>query len=566
MLTHARLKLFAGACLFAICAVAPPAAGSSQTPPTNGDSRPIVRVITRVVQVGVIVHDQHGRPVRGLKAEDFVVSDNGKPQEVSFFLEASGTSHLETSASQQKVALPPHTYTNLLEQRTDAPSSLTVLLLDGLNTSWQNLDDARRQFARFIATQVRPQDRIAVFTLGRELRMLHDFSNDTSTLIRAMSGLSGDGPAGTALAGEALPTVLLAGAVTDISGVVAEFEQFLLSSSEKERSDVIQRRAESTFNAIESIAKHVARVPGRKNLVWVSAGFPLVLTADNYRRFSEVTQRATRAINQANIALYPVDARCLQGFFEVTPSADPERRFFAWSQKQRADRQASLLNMSTTTTTRDLAEQTGGRAFMNSNDIAGSIRAAIEDAEISYTLGYYPSHQKWNGDYHRLEVGAKRKGLRLRHRLGYFAFPDTAPKEDERQASIRASLVSPIDATDLGLTVVLEPEALAKGRVRLEVRLRAGEIRFAEINGLYTAAFDMVVAQHDAEGRQLTAESNKIDLRVRGETYKGFLRDGISVGAEVQRISGARSLKLVVSDTGGPAIGSVAIPLDASSN
>jgi hypothetical protein len=149
----------------------------------------------------------------------------------------------------------------------------------------------------------------------------------------------------------------------------------------------------------------------------------------------------------------------------------------------------------------------------------------------------------------------------VRHRLGYFAFADAAPNHQERQAAIRAALAGAIDVTDLGMTLVLDPQSVQGSQLRFELRVRAGELRFVEADGFYTAVFDMVVAQRQADGRQLTAESNRIDLRVKRETYEGFLREGISVGAEVKRLPGACGLKVVVSDTASSAIGSLTIPI-----
>src|SRR5262249_23153824 len=154
------------------------------------------------------------------------------------------------------------------------------------------------------------------------------------------------------------------------------------------------RRVEATAQAITAIARHMAGRPGRKNLIWVSGGFPIQIgmestsvTAER-RSFSDEIERATRAVNQANMAIYPVDARGLIGPFDAMPSMNPANRPMGRQATINVNNRASRSIFDTQASMRELADRTGGRAFLNSNDIAGAIRRAVDDSQVTYNLAF----------------------------------------------------------------------------------------------------------------------------------------------------------------------------------
>jgi VWFA-related protein len=166
-------------------------------------------------------------------------------------------------------------------------------------------------------------------------------------------------------------------------------------------------RVERTAGTLEDIANHLAPLPGRKNLIWVSGSFPLYIWLDapytpaiatqERRTFSNEIERAARALNNAGLAIYPVDARGLiaPSFANRRPGSTrgdiPGRRGY----------QAPITlspNRANFDALNTLADRTGGRVFYHTNDILGSIRRAIDDSRVTYVLGYYPSHGQWDGD------------------------------------------------------------------------------------------------------------------------------------------------------------------------
>src|SRR5262249_6340021 len=146
----------------------------------------------------------------------------------------------------------------------------------------------------------------------------------------------------------------------------------------------------------------------RKNLIWLSGSFPTLvgLGADgslgrDFQDFSDEMQRALRTLNDSSIAIYPVDARGLMGTFATMPSMSPASRGGRNPGRGPApvNQRAQNQIIQTQGTMREIADRTGGRAFMNTNDLTGAIRQAVDDARVTYVLAYSPSHDQWDNKF-----------------------------------------------------------------------------------------------------------------------------------------------------------------------
>jgi VWFA-related protein len=157
---------------------------------------PVIRTTTRLVQVSVIVRDKNG-PVEGLKKEDFQIFDHGKEQKIAVFTVAS-----TKAAAAAMAKLPPGIYTNRPERGGEPIGSVTVVLIDLLNTRFQDQAYARTQMMNFLKT-LDPQDRVALYLLGNGVKILHDFTQDPERLVRAVAKMRGEVPRELAAADEA---------------------------------------------------------------------------------------------------------------------------------------------------------------------------------------------------------------------------------------------------------------------------------------------------------------------------------------------------------------------------
>ena len=304
-------------------------------------------------------------------------------------------------------------------------------------------------------------------------------------------------------------------------------------------------RAIATVDALESIGRHLSGVQNRKNLIWVSSGFPLEAFSDRGRSKTGEINRGTRALNDANVALYTVDARGLI----PTLSGVPGKQTFT-TLSMVAENQDILQSV---------AEGTGGRAFLNTNDIRGAIRRAADDARMTYVLGYYPTNEVWDGRFHRVEVKVNRPGVEVRHRKGYFAVATQKQASSQRPAALQAAVASPIGASGLGLTLRIDPVEGRPSEYRLVVRVEPGGIALEQRGAESRGALDVIVAQIRADGADARSVDNKVDISLSGERLQQFLRDGLRIEHTVTLMPEADRVRVVVRDARTGAIGAIGV-------
>lgn len=503
----------------------------------NDSQRPVFRLATRLVEVGVIVRDRDGKPVPGLTADDFRVFDAGKEERIEFFRVESGETALTAPPSPSASE-----FSNRVARRLGA---VTVILFDRLNTAFEDQVLARDQIVAFLQ-QLEPEDRVALYLLESDsVRVIHDFTSDARSLLRALSRVTGTTSRElSATREEPLPAPATGDAQLD-----AELAAWLRGTNRRIAAEFTRRRAESTTSALEAIAGHLAGVAGRKNLLWVSAGFPRIFREDGFvQTLNREMSRATAAINNANIAIYPVDARGLIGAFTPqTPGRGPQ---FTTLSTVRP-------NIDTMVT---LAENTGGRAFYNTNDITDAIRQAIDDGRATYVLGYYPSHNRWDATFHELKVRVGRPGVEVRHRKGYLALPEKASDAASREDALRAVVRSPLQATGLGLTVRVERgDAGPEGGIPVVLTVDPEGVTLRPDGERWTGAVDVLLAQDLPGGTVRTTGYFTINLDLTAEQRDRIMTRGVAVSRTIDVLDGAHQVHVLARDVPTGRVGSLII-------
>ena len=527
----------------------------------------VLRSTTRLVQVNVVVQDKSGRPVADLKKEDFVLRDNGKTQEIRIF-SVESKDQLYAPAAQ----LPPNVFSNRLEQRSGAPANVTAILLDGLNTKWGDQAVARQQVIRYLE-RLQPQDRVGLYTLGRELRILHDYTADATLLLKSLARYRNlytpvlD--AAEPRPGSPMSTVDIPINPQDPDSLARDALEGILDLLKDEADFHQEHRILSSLRALEALANHLAGVPGRKSLVWVSGGFPMILgfldnpppaaakpafrpgdlparqtrgsaeettharriTGRSFRTFGPEVDRTIRALNNANLAVYPVDARGLL----ITPTA--------------------YTNVATM---KELAQRTGGKTYYNTNDLMNSVREAVEDSRVTYTLGYYPTGLKEDGSFRDIRVRVNRPRLMVRHRRGYL---DAAVQLQSPEDVLRDAVWSPLDATAVRLDARLDFSPQPQPNTLLvHILIDPVSVTLDQQGELWLGALDVLCAQTDDLGREYHVLSETIDIKMRPETYQNRLKTGIVHRTTAPRQTGATKFRIVVRDRPSGNIGSLTIP------
>jgi VWFA-related protein len=543
----------------------PPFARAQAAQPATPQAPAVIRSTTRLVQINVIVHNKKGDPVPGLKKEDFTILDQGQEQQVAIF-SASAAGPTDPSSA---AILPPNVFSNRFDQGGQAPACVTVILFDALNTEFLDQAYARQQVVKFLR-QLKPEDHVAIYLLTTKLTILNEFTQDSSALLRAIDRF--EGYTSTPLSAsnpEPLDPRIPEGNRSVPDGFASELKAFLDGATGRFSDFANINRAETTVSAIEGIANHVAYVPGRKSLVWVSGSFPITIGYDadslfdigrEHRSFGDALEHAARALNQANMAIYPVDARGLMGPALYSPS---NARGFNPGVSPRTS--PPIRNLGPDQRNFDtmlmLADRTGGKAFYNTNDIEGAVQHALADGQFTYTLGFYPSHGRWDGKFHELKVRVNQKGLTLRHRKGYFAAPDPPIGAPENKAALDAAVWSPVEWTNLDLQVTLKAFQSSSRTIELQVGLDTRELLLEPKDGRWNGKVYVLLSQLGEGNERISGEQEAFDLNLKPETYEKFLKTGTKITGQLTLSPDIVNLRVIAQDASSGSIGTLTIPI-----
>lgn len=551
-----------------------------------------IRSSTRLVQLSVIALDGKGEPLTGLKKEDFTVLDEGQPQNISFF--SCGT----PPPASRPPALPPNYFTNRFDLKGEDPGAVTVVLFDSLNTSPQDQSFVRKQILRFLQT-VKPQDHVALYALSTNLIVLHDFTRDVSALVDAVNRFT---PKELAAFDASTSKAI------DFAGLSGDPQwqgfQNALNNAEGQIADQnTLNRIGTTAAALQIIAAHVASISGRKNLIWVSGGFPIQIgmaklgtaqtqiqpvsssggggdprTAAGQGRSQPVgggdptnqitrddretgvqtasIRKATDALNRVNMAIYPVDARGVilsSGMAATGRTADVQPSLSSGGFFDRQD---------THDTANLLADRTGGKAFYGNNDIRDAVRRAFDDGRYACSIGFYPDHNKWDGKFRELKVKLNHESAHLRYRQGYFASTEESVAQDAVKSDLQQAAMSPLDTTSLGMIVNGKIVAPASARnLQLQIALDPKQFLLQSSGDRQKGALDMVFVQLDAGANILAADSQHMDINFEQKQYEFLSKAGMILQRHVTALPASEEIRVVVRDLLSGSVGSVTIPV-----
>jgi VWFA-related protein len=504
----------------------------------QNDPAPI-RVTTRLVQLNVIALDKSGNPITDLKKEDFSLKDEGKDQDIAAF-------SLESRAVKKTALLTPPPGQRVFANRPKVEvTGLTVMLFDGLNTKTEDQIRAKQQLIAALS-QLGPQERVSLYALGTDLRLLHDFTTDTSSLLKI---LQKHGARINLEVGDANPDASDTGD--------DQFDQFVDAANQAYSDYVNVNRAQATLAALEAIAKRVGPIPGRKNLVWISGGFPFSIGFDapmkpgdtrDRRSFSDEAEKAAKVLNDAQLAVYPVDARGLRtgGLAASSPARANPRNPGANNGSIGPDREYDTMET--------MAERTGGKAFHNSNDLTRAMLLAVNDAHVTYSLGFYPKNAVWDGKFHKLKLKVDRPGVQVRYRAGYFAFERQSEAPAPVPQTLDEAMVAPSMITGLALTMGLAAETGGyTGTVAVDPR----DLKLTQKDGKWTGSLDVQVVQGRAADRKPGIKTTHLELNLSEATYQEAMQRGFQIQTRMQMQPGMDEVRIGVRDANSGAIGTL---------
>ncbi len=550
------------------------ASKTSAKSPTPQNASPIytLKASARLVVVDVVVLDRNHKPVLGLQQNDFRVFEDHTPQTTLYFNAHTGSVKPEAPEVASALAhLPPATYINL--PGTPASDTVDVLLLDALNTPLANQSYVRSEMIRYLKT-LPPGRRIAIFTLASRLRLILGFTGDTTALLHVLTDPK-YAQEQSALMNTAETNALEENQVQAVASlsqpppqlqtrqtpetqamqIAASMQQFN-ADMESFQTDV---RVRITLDSLGEIARYLSALPGRKNLLWFSASFPLNVNAATnspdpfsaMRMYQEQVQQTTSLLAEARVAVYPIDARGLMVMPSDDASVQGGQNAFPHNSYGKAVTKFIVSTSAENAAMDQIAEETGGRAIYNSNDLKGAMAQVIENGADYYTLVYRPTDTNWDGRFRHIEVKANCKDCTLQYRQGYYATQNAAPGQpgagqdnplrqftaemshglpDFSQILYKVHLeaVHPQPSADAPIAGEAKKLPGARTRYAIEYATLLHDIHFVEdASQIHHSHLSFAAIAFDAEGNQLNATLQQVEYNLPPATYAALQQKGL---------------------------------------
>ncbi len=395
-----------------------------------------LKVQSEIVLTNVVVRDKKtGEVVKGLKASDFTILENGKPQTIASFDyqnvdEAAVLREKSTVTGKASIAdLVNNDFAANPGQLKD--HRLIVMFFDLSSMQPEDTERAVEAAQDYINKKMQPADLVALVSLDTSLSMDQDFTADKAALLKGVGKYNGTEGTGFANGNEGGDS---SGTADDASSYTADDSEYNALNTDRE------------LYAIRTIAKSLERVDQRKSLLYFSGG----LTRQGIENQASM-RAATNEAMRANMAIYSVDSRGLEALPPVgNASTGSLRGTAAYSG---ASMQSNLnSNFASQETLATLSSDTGGKAFFDSNDFAPAFQQIQHDTEAYYIVGFHSTNTARDGSYRHLTVKLNRSDVKLDYRQGYFAPADFQhQKTEDREQALMDQIRSDLPATDVAI-------------------------------------------------------------------------------------------------------------------
>jgi VWFA-related protein len=631
----ARFKfLVVAASLLAVPLLAQNATAQTQAPASSPDaSSQTLRTTSRAVLVDVIVSDRKGKPVTGLKQGDFTVTEQGKPQTVSFFEEHTGAVPNDEA---ELPKLPPDVFSNFSPFPT--PDAVNVLLLDSVNTRMESQSFVHSQAMKFLKS-AKPGSRMAIFTMGLGLHFIQGFTEDPALLMAALNNKKNnevessmmikgqDETNGQAEVVGMMQAPAPGGGTVASPEAISALKQFFAEQDTSLNFD----RGFVTLANLQRLATFLTAFPGRKNVIWFTESIPPFLsigsgpdalaTMASDPGLEAEYKKTMNMLAAARMALYPVDARgvATTGFYQADnklPStiSAPYQITGVDSNPTQIGKDptvsptsnapgAQVSNVNDETTKRNsdqmmqeiFAQDSGGKAFANTNGLSQVIDNISTTGSDFYTISYTPINAKMDGGFRKIEVKVGDGKYALSYRRGYYAIeadlPGAALTERSRQiqklAAQNPGAVDPLLAfMDLGMPQ--STQIIYKTRVQ---PLPAGAANSSASNdaaqgqhttygvdflvdlndldlklnsdGNHEGKLNISLIVYDRYGKIVSRKDHIVGLSIKPDVYTVFESTGVQLHAEISAPKGNLWLRTGVYDQASQKVGTLEVPLSA---
>lgn len=535
---------------------APPATKETSPQSVQDD---VVRITTNLVQLDAVAM-KDGKQVTDLTADDFEITEDGKPQTITHFSYVSNVPAVAGPASNNITPKPDN-------NKTAAPVLPAVvrpyevrrtiaIVVDDLGISFESIKPIKQQLRKFVEEQLHAEDLVAIIRTGGEVGLLQQFTTDRRLLFRAIDGLRWN-PCGRVGNSSLAPMPNLTAPTTNLGsgqnavGLCADLQGGPLTS---------------TVRALRNILQAMRALPGRKSMVVLSDNLPLDVpdldslkrgpikpqspiaddpNADLVRGRDEtqfgnegVLRRTAEIANRSSVVIYTVDTRGIKttgltASDNTSPSGPGLRRpgtdvltaqtrdVFNTRAEQLQDARGGMSL---------LAQLTGGFMVSNTNDFG--LPRVLREEEGYYLVGYRPGSETFNRTFHHIKARVKRPGVTLRTREGFYGLndKDVTPAQPTTRDQMNSALMSPFGATgvEVHLASVFANTKQTGAIIRSVVHVKAGDLKFAvEPDGARKADFNLSAVLFDEDGKVVHSAGETRALRLNAKDYDRAMRDGL---------------------------------------
>jgi VWFA-related protein len=537
--------------------------GSKEQP-----QQPAIKADVRIVLVDVVVTGAKGTTASGLKKEDFQVSEDGKAQVVSFFEEHAGGRVTPVVLP----AMPADVFTNYPTVKTT--DSVNVLLLDSLNTQAIDQSYVRPQMEKYLEAAIASPNgaRLAIFTLGQRLQMIRGFTADAAKSLEAIEDPKSHTEAkfqpqmATPFRKDREATLCGQKAPMAIEACKAYVGQLSV--------DRAADRIGMTLQAFQALARYLAPIPGRKNIMWVAGSFPVHFFPDTGKRgefknpYPNEVRQTAELLTADQVAVYPISATGVGGesYLQAT-NGDPSANLTGKAvEDDEADRSFNQIAMES------LARDTGGHAFYNTNGLSEAMAQAVDEGSHFYSLAYVPSNSKMDGKFRKIDLKVTGGDYKLAYRRGYYAEnAKFSVTEAERKKSDALMPLMGLGMPDfaqvlykvrLSMIFCLDCEVKANDPTRyaMDFAITPSDLHLeAGADGKRRGSVEFMAAAFDADGNTLKMERKKSEIVLEPQMYAEVMRIGLQMHREIEVPVNAAYLRTGIMDLETGKMGSLTV-------
>lgn len=572
---------------------------------------PTFKSKVQAVLVDVVVTDRNDQPIKSLQKDDFEIFENGESQTIASFEEHQGASEGESA---HHPPLPPHTFSNAPMGKL--PGSINALLLDALNTEFGDQATVRLQMIDYLK-KIDPGPRLAIFTLSSRLQMVEGFTADPKLLLEALNRKNwGAKPTTSPMLRTQAEDNMDQTVLDRMSGnngmnpgaPAGAIEALRRFQAEMKGTETLTRMS-LTLDALKELSRYLSGFEGRKNIIWFSGSFPQIefpsagertrVDLESGNGLGTELRQTINMMAAAQIAVYPIAAQGLetQGMYQAEVVAHPmgsgatpgERTISGHNQTLSDENSNRYINQKAAF---DLADNTGGKAFVNTNGLKEALAEAVHNGAYYYRLSYYPSDKRAQGRYRHIRVRVKKGSYPtpygIAYRRGYY-------EENEKQLNkVQLESVDPLeplmkrglpDSTELLYNVGLVrssaqpgPDAQLAGdnkdlkpplvRYNANFVIPLDNLTFdVDPDGVRHGDVELALVAYDHAGRPLNWIVRSMRTTLKPSVYPAVQKTGVQFHQEIDVPSGdTQYLRSGIYDLESNTAGTIEVPLSEITN